>query len=181
MKKFSIKCTGSSVEDAMEQINGLSELDPKQKNCLVLLTEEMFSMMGSILSNKEATFAIAKVENEWTMTMAIETHASEKARQTYLTLASNGKNLAHKGLKGLFNAFFDALNTAATNASAEALVESSAFVENWQLSQYLDSLNEDEKASAWDGLERSIIANFADDIGVSITNNKVKVVVKKSF
>lgn len=178
MKKFSIKCTGSNMEEALKQISELSDLTLPQRNCLSLLTEEMFSMMSNVLSNKEATFAIAKEDKLWTLTMAIDTFVDLNAREKYLSLASDGKNLSHKGLKGLLNAFFDALAVADAAGAAGAV---SDFAPSWQMSQYLNNLTENDRAEAWDGLERSIIANFADDVLVGVTDNKVKVIVKKSF
>ena len=183
MKKFSIKCTGSNVEEAMAQIGELNDLSVKQKNCLTLLTEELFSMMSNVLDNKEATFAIAKENNSWTLTMTINTLVTPMAKQEYLSLASDGKNLAHKGLKGMLNAFLDLLaggdaGAVVPNAMIGDTVD---YVQMWQMSQFLEQLSEAEKNKAWDGLEKSIIANFADDVFVGVTDNKVKIVVTKTF
>ncbi len=49
----------------------------------------------------------------------------------------------------------------------------------WALSQYKETAKEDE--NAWDELERSIIANLADDVVVGIKGKKVDIVVKKDF
>jgi len=184
MKKFSIKCTGSNVEEAMAQIGELNELDQKQQNCLRLLTEEMFSMMSTVLSNKEATFAIAKEEKEWTLTLAIETFVSPKAKQEYLSVATDGKNLAHKGLKGAFTAFLEIISggdASGAIAPSSMVGDTVDYVQMWQMSQYLNQLSEEERKNAWDGMEKSIIANFADDVLVGVTDNKVKMVVKKAF
>lgn len=183
MKKFSINCTGSNVEDAMAKIGELSELNAKQKNCLTLLTEEMFSMMSNVLDNKEATFSIEKEENVWTLSMTINALVTMSARQEYLSLATDGKNLAHKGLKGLLNAFIDALSGAGAGIAVPngMIGETVDYVQLWQMSQYIDQLPDSEKEEAWDGLEKSIIANFADDVMVGVTENKVQVIVKKTF
>jgi len=184
MKKFSIKCTGSNVEEAMNQIGELSDLDQKNQNCLRLLTEEMFSMMSSVLSNKEATFAIAKEGDEWTLTLTIDTYVSPVAKQEYLSASTDGKNLAHKGLKGMLTAFLEFISggdAAAAVAPASLAGDSADYVQMWQMSQYLNQLSEAERKNAWDGMEKSIIANFADDVMVSVTDNKVKMIVKKRF
>jgi len=183
MDKFSIKCTGCNVEEAMAQIGELSGLDKKQQNCLCLLTEEMFSMMNTVLENKEAVFAIAKEDDVWTLTMKIYTHISPRAREEYLSMATDGMNLAYRGLKGLFTAFVDAM----ANADMASMTMNSGFdgltmdcFPTWQMSQYLMTLSEEDKDKAWDGLEKSIIANFADDVLVGVTEEMVKVVVKYS-
>ena len=38
-----------------------------------------------------------------------------------------------------------------------------------------------EATEAWDELERSIIANIADDVKVKILGNKVEIIVFKNF
>ena len=184
MKKFSIKCTGSNVEEAMNQIGELSGLDPKQKNCLTLLTEEMFSMMSTVLANKEATFAIAKEDETWTLTMIINTYVDLTAKRELLSMATDGKNLAHKGLKGAMTAFLELISggDAAAVITPNAMVGDTVdYVQMWQMSQYLTGLSDADRAKAWDGLEKSIIANFADDVFVGVTDNRVKMVVTKKF
>jgi hypothetical protein len=51
--------------------------------------------------------------------------------------------------------------------------------------QYRESLENEtaktEKSEEWDELEKSVIANMADDVTVSVTGRKVDIIVKKGF
>ena len=55
---------------------------------------------------------------------------------------------------------------------------------NWKLSDYRDELErqkDNERIEAWDELEKSIVANIADDISVGIKGENVRFVITKSF
>lgn len=41
----------------------------------------------------------------------------------------------------------------------------------WTLSQYIESAPKEKIKSKWDGMEKSIIANFADDVSIGVRNN----------
>ena len=52
----------------------------------------------------------------------------------------------------------------------------------WSLSEYKERVQEGEDtAGNWDELERSIIANIADDISVGILGDRVEMIVSKRF
>jgi hypothetical protein len=61
----------------------------------------------------------------------------------------------------------------------------------WKLTNYREAMrnaedqdfleDEEESPDEWDELERSIIANIADDVHVGIQKDKVEIVVFKSF
>ena len=75
------------------------------------------------------------------------------------------------------------INTAAAY-TATATYEESADV--WTMLAYKDEVqknaeNSAEASNAWDELEKSIIANIADDIKVSIAGKNVEIAVYKAF
>jgi hypothetical protein len=49
----------------------------------------------------------------------------------------------------------------------------------WTLSKYRDSVKNEEEP--WDELEKSIIANVADDVVVSVKGKQVEIVILKDF
>ncbi|MCR5142759.1 MAG: hypothetical protein K6C68_09575 [Ruminococcus sp.] len=55
----------------------------------------------------------------------------------------------------------------------------------WSLMNYINAFDREEekqnRSEAWDELEKSIIANLADDVVVGVLNGKVDIVVKKKF
>ena len=50
----------------------------------------------------------------------------------------------------------------------------------WSLNKYKVSVQESEK-EAWDELEKSIIANLADDVIVGVKGKQASIVVVKKF
>ena len=53
------------------------------------------------------------------------------------------------------------------------------YTNEWSLSVYRESARADEEA--WDELEKSVIANLADDVTVGIIEGKVEIIVIKNF
>ncbi|MBP5618497.1 MAG: hypothetical protein J6X61_05065, partial [Clostridia bacterium] len=74
------------------------------------------------------------------------------------------------------------INAAAANPMGGIAGESSAV---WTMAFYKEELQQnmaDEEASeAWDELEKSIVANVADDVRVSIAGKNVAITVYKAF
>ena len=50
----------------------------------------------------------------------------------------------------------------------------------WTLANYRQNVSK-EKDEEWDELEKSIIANIADDVQVGLQGSKVEITVKKTF
>lgn len=51
----------------------------------------------------------------------------------------------------------------------------------WTLSQYIEAAPKEKVKSEWDGMEKSIIANFADDVSIGVRNNKLEMTVTKTL
>jgi len=174
------------MEDALEQIDILPALEPKQRNCLRLLTEEMFGMMETVLEHREATFEIeADKDGLFQLHLITRAAVSEKARSEFLSMSTDGKNLAHKGIKGKMVAMLEAFADGNVDNSAyyamPMVLEPGDYSHLWQMSTYLAQESADDKAKDWDGMERSIIVNFADDVLIGVRDNKLEMVVKKNF
>ena len=52
----------------------------------------------------------------------------------------------------------------------------------WSLSQYQTAVKENESSlENWDELEKSIIANLADDVTVGVKGDNVEMIIKKKW
>ena len=49
------------------------------------------------------------------------------------------------------------------------------------MNYYMNAVPHEESKKVWDGLEKSIIANFADDVIVGVKYNCVDVKITKTF
>jgi hypothetical protein len=51
----------------------------------------------------------------------------------------------------------------------------------WALSQYMEFAPKEKIKREWDGMEKSIIANFADDVSIGVRSGKLEMTVTKTF
>ena len=51
----------------------------------------------------------------------------------------------------------------------------------WTLNDYMLNTPPEKQKEDWDGLERSILINMADDIIIGVNSGRVEMIIKKSF
>ena len=51
----------------------------------------------------------------------------------------------------------------------------------WSLRKFEDESKKDTENETWDELEKSIVANIADDVSVKIVGTSVEIIVSKAF
>ena len=171
--QLKIQMKKTSMTEVLDQIELLRE-DVKVRSSLRLLSEEMFSMMANVLDTKEATFEIVKKDGAYSLTIVAEADVSEQAREAYLSVSANGKNNAYSGIVGKLFAIADFIDGG---SPVEPMSVSPEGV-YWAMSEYI-AKSSHEKDLDWDGMEKSIIANFADDVIVGVRNRKLEMTVIK--
>jgi hypothetical protein len=174
----------SETEKASEYVG----LDQKQASRMRLLAEELVGMLPELLSFSQGEFWVE------TNGKAFELHASlipeepltAYKRDQLLEVSTTGKNEAAKGIMNKIRlaAQFMMLDY---NHIAEYMIQPMEFYRYgmtnssmWSLSAYSDKAKS-EKGEPWDELERSIIANIADDVLVGLQGKRVDIIVKKAF
>ena len=116
-------------------------------------------------------------------------------RDEILSVSKSGKNAAATGIMNKIRAAAEVMlanysqSVALTNAvyadtyydyyNMGRIIQPDDYINQWSLSQYKENAKEDKEA--WDELEKSIIANLADDVTVGIINGKVEIVAVKNF
>ena len=182
-----IRITESNMSEALTQIETLDGLSPKDSSCLRLLTEEMFSMCKELLGAGTLDFEVRRDNGRYALQISTKTRVDEEARQHFLSMSSKGKNAANQGIKGMLGAVLEALESGAgqeLSASAWAYglsIPGDEYVSMWTLSQYIESAPKEKIKNEWDGMEKSIIANFADDVSIGVRNNKLEMTVIKTL
>ncbi len=185
MKQINI--TKATVKEALAQIDTLNELSPKNKNCLRLLADEMYSMCKELLCVTTLDFSITCEGEHYTLHALTKTRVDEDAKKEFLSMSSDGKNSANKGVKGILNAVLEALSYGDDPAmysldwNRGIQLMGGDFDYQWTLSQYMESANKETVENEWDGIEKSIIANFADDIAIGVRSGMLEMTVTKSF
>lgn len=205
MKTAEIRITG--IDDwrralvATEKQGEESGLSVKQNLRLRLLAEELIGFINSLTGDVDALYWIDRQGSTFTLHLKAEDIImNREIREELLAAASSGKNSAAKGLMGKLRDMVAAVMTPSAQGpsvlsglSLGLMGSASPTGENAGMSSYVWSLkNYKEKLQAKDGseidldeaaedLERSIVANLADEVLVSIVGSKVQIDITKAF
>ena len=163
----------SMHEETVKQILSESDrmtrkacLDAKQKMHIVLLTEEMISVLPHLMEYGSGKFWINSVDN------VFELHLQVTPKDT----AAQRKAKDHGASRTFMGRIIDIFGKAASRSSKNEEQTS------WSLGSYIEKLKQqgtDKQSDEWDELEHSILANLADDVIVKNVNNDVELVIIK--
>ena len=191
---------GDGVSEAIKQtelVCAFKSLSKTDSIHLILLAEEMLGMMKALTGEQEADFWIDDDNNDFHLHLKAETPRNTEMRKKLLSASTSGENIAAKGVMGkirdLFNRIVEptegpvpteyasgwssaGLSTA--EAAAVAKNYSAMSVNVWSLNRYKASQASGEE---WDELEKSIIANIADEVEIGIAEGSVEMIVYKKL
>ena len=187
---YDINC----ITELVKKISAYNNLSEKQELRLTLLAEELAEMIPHLLKYGKAEFSAENKNDNYEL--RIKLYADEVLdsfdREKLLSVSKSGRNAA---ATGILNKIRIAAETMLSDyVLADSLVNTPIDGNNnfynmgmditlsnyhvWTLDKYRDSAK--ENSAAWDELEKSIIANLADDITVGVINGTVEIIVKKS-
>ena len=199
MKSDVIHINGETpdIEKALAQAEAVAafkKLDVKQTLQLRLLAEETMGMMRGLTNEYDADFWIEDEENAFQVHLKTLTVMNTELRKKLISNATTGKNASTKGVMGkireIFERAIEPLNDTDDNFFSAGLMYASEDPVNfgytgdaamWSFNKYRESIQEDEAPEEWDELERSIVANIADEIRVGIRGNEVEMIIYKKF
>ncbi len=136
-----------------------------------LLTEEILRLAKSIVDETTVELWFEGDSKLSYIFLRADNNIDANKQKELISVSRSGENAAESGFfKQLMKTFLFEVPTE----------------KEWSLKEYKREIlkkREEDKYSqdAWDDLERSLVANLADDIEVSIDNNKIKMVVIKDF
>ena len=174
-----------------EKVAVYNGFNQKQTLQLRLICEEIDGMLPNIIDNFEGNFWIECEDGVCKVNVSIDIpELNTTKKQELINVAKNKKNSAVVGIVGkirnaIENFYLDKEGlelcdmTMLFNSSVEYTVGLTP-VFSWSLSKYKDSVNE-ENQEDWDELEKSIIANLADDVIVGVKGKQANIVVVKKF
>jgi len=173
----------NNIEDilAEAELFGRScELTPPEANKLRLLAEEILGLTVRLFDDLRYEFFIENSKQRFTLTLRAATLVDPDQKEKVISLSSRGKNKS-LGILGKISEVFENLVTGEAGAYPfGGSFESHYGGENpdtlFSLKYYQKNAPEEEKKPEWDGLEKSILAHFADDVTISASSNKVVVV-----
>lgn len=184
----------ASILNEAEKAASYSKLDKKQTMRLRLLAEELVGMLPELLTFSSGEFWIESDNLTFELhTLLSPDEAMNSAnREKILSVSKSGKNLAASGIMNKIKLaaqfmmidYNDAVSTTGMEyeffsmGMGDPQIMKSAYA--WSLQKYRVK-SEEKKDEAWDELEKSIIANIADDVLVSLNGKSVEIIVKKTF
>ncbi|MCR4890825.1 MAG: hypothetical protein K5989_01370 [Lachnospiraceae bacterium] len=201
--------TGEGMEEALTETEefGLKEkMSDRNARRLRLLAEETLGMAREITGEFSAMFWVEGDSLSCRIHLVAKTDMNKRKRRELLSVSSTGKNAAAVGIMGKIR---DLIQTG-MESYQDAVLENeeggidgyvpyysmgmenaytSQLMMTWSLEQYRKNLREtraeEQKAAnmeeAWDELEKSIVANLADDVRVGIRKDTVELTIYKSF
>ena len=191
---------GAGFDRTLEQAEAVARfrnLDRRAALHLRLLTEEMTGMMRALTGEREADFWIDdSPEDGIRLHLAVRTPMNAEMRKNLLAAATSGENSAAKGVMGkirdLFERFIEpengsipcdlvtGMDYAYTGADFGTLSVATAGL--WSMNRYVAAVKEGRTpAEDWDELEKSVVANLADEVRIGIAGQDVEMVISKKF
>ncbi len=200
--KVYVNNRGIGREESLKEIDRFSDyldLSRKSRLHLQLLMEELLGMVSQIGGDFDAEFW-AEHDGK-TCRLCLEAEIDKmnlEKRETFISVSSAGKNAAVTGvmdkIKNIVELYWLGYMEAAKtvsgidyigyNDTALSSMDTTRTVMNWSLSQYrteVEKHKNSENISEWDELEKSIIANLADDVSVGVRGETVEFVITKDI
>ncbi len=206
-KQVYVKNDGTGIDDALKAMDKFArslDFTGKKAMHLRLLAEEMLGMVRAITGEFTALCWAEGDENEVRLNLMADTEMNPEKRRELISTSTSKKNKAARGFMGKIKELieigmenYDEVNRLQVKYGVDPVsygsmgmgVDNEIMAQaalSWSLENYRKSLsgskNEGEGyVEAWDELEKSIVANLADDVQVGIRNDKVEIVVIKKF
>lgn len=201
-EKISIYAAGDGRDKALElteKAGAFCGLDNKSTLRLRLLSEEIIELIRPFSSELKGDFWLETNDENVEIHLKTNIPMDLQTRNELLSVATSGKNSAAKGLIGKIREMIarvtlpDDPETKAMTDQALGLMalgsqmgSSYGSTYSWSMTAYAESINNstvftDEAAEAMDALEKSIVANIADEVKVNIVDSNVEIVIYKAI
>jgi len=169
----------AKIEQAAEK----SSLFPREANILRLLGEEMCSMTLNLADNADCTFHVWNSEKQFELHLNAKAKISPESKQNFVSVSSKGENVLTKSLMGKIRSAMEDYLYEGVSGRYLAFCPDlmNGYVQVWTLNDYMQNTPPEKQKEDWDGLERSILLNTADDIIISVSGRQVEMIVKKAF
>ena len=198
---ISISPNGTGMDKALElteKTGAFCGLDNKASLRLRLLSEELIELMRSFTDDLVGYFWLEAQDNVVEIHLKTVIPMDLKTRKEIIAVSSSGKNSAAKGMMGKIREMI-ATATLPDDPETKAMADQALGLMalgsqmgtyqgsySWSMSTYVASIDkaydvQTEAKEAKDELEKSIVANLADDVTVHIVNSDVEIAIYKAF
>ena len=193
-----------AVLSEVEKVTKYNGLEDKKALRLRLLAEELCGMLPGLVENFSGNFWAENEGDNYELHVELKAEdMTTTLRDELISVSKSGKNAAAKGVMGKIRAVAETMLLAAFDPTLPpplsagefydgrsfnmgfgyidpTIASETGYVYSWSLYSYKEAVEEKED-DAYAELERSIVANLADDVIVGVRGKNVEIVVKKSF
>ena len=199
-----VKNDGEGLDKALrvaENFAKEAELSGRYATHLRLLTEEMLGMVRAITGEFKALFWVDGDASSCNLHLMADVDMDPEKRRGLIAASTSKKNDAAKGIMGKIRELvevgmenYDEVGKLQVQYGVDPLCYGTMGIDNetmsqamlsWSLKQYRESLSSEKGEGfykeAWDELEKSVVANLANDVRIGIKNDKVQITIYKKF
>lgn len=196
-----LKSAYAKLDDSLEAL----ELDKKDTLHVKLLMEEAIGLVKQLTADFEAVVWAEEYEDICSVKLVGTTKMNADKKYDMLSLSKKGKNAMATGFMGKIKDIIETgllnydsvmklqheFNGVAVNFGGLGVCGDVGMTTNigastgfmWSMGDYKDALNEgieenDGMKAAWDELEKSIVANIANDVVVGVQKDKFEITIK---
>lgn len=183
-------------ENALNEVEKYSDyasLSHKERIHIRILAEELLGMVEAIAGNFSADFWIEDNSECCQIHLKARVMMNTKVRDAFID-ASTKKKKAPKGIMGklrnLFEDYWMGVQEEMSHSKGYSYYDYVGFglgatdmidmSDMWSLSRYKNAVKNDNLEN-WDELEKSIIANLADDVTVGVKGGNVEMVITRKW
>ena len=174
-----------------EELGAQQGLERKQILHLRLLAEELFSMLRSLTGEVDAAYWLEYEGKRFDIHMKSDVRLTDELRQQFLSASTSGENAAAKGVMGKLRVMIaealvakpsvPAFSLGLVSAASPTAQVAGANAYQWSMEKYKAEVKKRQDEESWDELEKSIVANIADEVSVRIIGANVEIIVSKAF
>lgn len=197
---ISVYASGDGRDKALElteKTGAFCGLDHQSSLRLRLLSEELIELIRPFTDKIHGEFWLEAEDNEVQIHLKTDIPMDLQTRNELLAVSSSGKNSAAKGLMGKIREMIASVTLPDDPETKEMTDQAFSLISigsqmgahydgaySWSMTAYMNQVNSidnDDGKAAQDELERSIVANLADEVTVSIVGSEVEVIIFKSY
>ena len=196
-EKIVVSSNGRGMTTALDEVEAFSRsmgFDERSSMRARLLAEETMSMVRAIVEDFEADFWMESTEEcSCELHLLAVADMNFKKRQDLINTSTHKRNEASVGIMGKIKDFIEGSLFYLGSGSNRQVGDyhmvgcvSYEEIQLWSLEQYRLCLEQDRDKgedvdALFDELEKSIVANIADDVRVSVQDDNIEMIIRKNF
>ena len=201
--EIKVTTQGVGMEEALAATEKLGldcGLGHKENLRLRLMAEELIGLLRGITGSVEACYQCREEARKFDLRLSADVFLDQEMRKQLLAASTSGKNAAAKGFMGRLRemvavvllpksqgpAVLSNLSLGLISMGSPVGYAAGEDIYTWSMSAYKNELENsmeslEEAKEEWDELEKSIVANLADEVSVKIVGSNVEITITKAF